>query len=174
MPDISRRTLLNAGALTVGATALAACGSSSDGGSSSSATAPVESGSTSDTPAPSDSPSPSDSASPSDSGEPSSSGAGAVAGLVALADVPVGGAVSATGADGDPLLVSQPTKGKVMAFSAICTHQGCTVAPGDGTLNCPCHGSVYDMATGAVISGPAPDPLSEVAVTVQDGEVVEA
>jgi cytochrome b6-f complex iron-sulfur subunit len=99
-------------------------------------------------------------------------GGGGSTGLVKLADVPVGGSVSAT-ADGKPALVSQPTAGNVVAFSAICTHQGCTVDPAGNQFQCPCHGSVYDAFTGKVISGPAPAPLPSIAVKVQAGEVVQ-
>lgn len=104
----------------------------------------------------------------------SGDGGTAAAGLVALADVPVGGAVSATTANGDKVLVTQPEEGSVVCFSAICTHQGCAVVPGDGDLSCPCHGSTFDLATGANLEGPAPTPLPEVAVEVRDGQVVEA
>jgi len=99
------------------------------------------------------------------------SGAGEV--VVALADVPVGGAVSAEVA-GVAVLVTQPSEGEVHAFSAVCTHQGCTVTPGDGVLECPCHRSVFSLTDAAVQSGPAPEPLGEVAVEVVDGDVVVA
>ena len=49
----------------------------------------------------------------------------------------------------------------VIAHSAICTHQGCTVGESGKQLACPCHGSVYNAQTGAVINGPAPLPLPE-------------
>ncbi len=88
-------------------------------------------------------------------------------------DVPLGGAVGVT-VDGAPVLVTQPEEGVFAAFSAVCTHQGCTVAPGDGELVCPCHASRYDLATGAVLAGPAPSPLPEVAVSVMSGQVVSA
>ena len=94
--------------------------------------------------------------------------------LAQLADIPVGGAVSATGPDGKPVIVAQPTAGKVVAFSAICTHQGCTVAPQGSVIRCPCHGSTYDLATGDNTGGPAPSPLAAIPVTVRDGAVVEA
>lgn len=57
-----------------------------------------------------------------------------------------------------------------MAFSAVCTHQGCTVAADGAGLRCPCHGSTYDL-TGANTAGPAPSPLPKVEVTVTDGQV---
>ena len=68
--------------------------------------------------------------------------------------------------------MAQPTAGSVVAFSAICTHLGCTVAPQGKQLDCPCHGSVYDAFTGKVINGPAPRPLPSIPVTVQGGQVV--
>lgn len=56
----------------------------------------------------------------------------------------------------------------VVAHSAVCTHQRCTV--GASGL-CPCHQSRFDVATGAVINGPALRPLPERAVTVSGGQV---
>ena len=73
---------------------------------------------------------------------------------------------------GKAVVVAQPTAGTAVAFSAICTHKGCTVAPAGAKLNCPCHGSVYDALTGKVLSGPAPRALTSVPVTVKDGAVV--
>lgn len=91
--------------------------------------------------------------------------------LVALADVPVGGAVAVTMPEGDDILVAQPEEGQVVAFSSVCTHRGCAVRPGDGELKCPCHGSVFDLATGDNVQGPAPRPLDPVPVRVVDGQV---
>jgi 3-phenylpropionate/trans-cinnamate dioxygenase ferredoxin subunit len=54
--------------------------------------------------------------------------------------------------------------GGVLAFSDICTHRGCNLASGgeiEGTtISCECHGSVFDMASGAVIEGPATEPIA--------------
>ena len=47
----------------------------------------------------------------------------------------------------------------VIGHSAICTHQGCTVGESGKQLACPCHGSVFNAQTGAVVHGPAPLPL---------------
>lgn len=96
---------------------------------------------------------------------------GAGESVVALADVPVGGAVSAE-ISGVPVLVTRPAQDEVHVFSAVCTHQGCTVTPGDGVLECPCHRSVFSLTDAAVRSGPAPEPLAEIAVEVVDGDVV--
>ena len=107
-----------------------------------------------------------------------SSGAGRARGgagdtLAKLSAVPVGGAVSAKDSNGNPVIVSQPSAGEVVAFSAICTHMGCTVAPVDKILKCPCHGSTYDLTTGRNTGGPAPRPLSKIPVKVRGGDVVE-
>jgi len=91
--------------------------------------------------------------------------------LAKVADIPVGNAVSAT-LDGKPILISQQAAGTIVAFTAICTHQGCTVAPAGKEFHCPCHGSVYNAATGAVITGPAPLPLAAIPVKVEAGNVV--
>ncbi|MGZ4650530.1 MAG: QcrA and Rieske domain-containing protein [Kineosporiaceae bacterium] len=47
--------------------------------------------------------------------------------------------------------MAQPTAGRVVAFSAVCTHQGCRVNPAGPQLDCPCHGSVFDAFTGQVL-----------------------
>jgi cytochrome b6-f complex iron-sulfur subunit len=102
-----------------------------------------------------------------------SGGSGAASGpLVALADVPVGGAVAAKDPSGAPVVVAQPTAGTAVAFSAICTHMGCQVAPAGKQLNCPCHGSQFDATNGAVLRGPATRPLPAVPVRVENGQVV--
>lgn len=48
----------------------------------------------------------------------------------------------------------------LIARSRVCTHIGCVVGAPVGTdLGCPCHGSVFDLETGAVKQGPANKPL---------------
>ena len=101
-----------------------------------------------------------------------SDGEGSSGPLAALSDVPVGGAISAKGSDGKPIIVAQPTAGQVVAFTAICTHMGCTVAPKGKDLDCPCHGSKYNALTGEVINGPAPKSLAKVDVKLDGTNVV--
>jgi Rieske Fe-S protein len=70
------------------------------------------------------------------------------------------------------VVVTLGSDSTVHAFSATCTHQGCTVsAVRDGVITCPCHGSRFDARTGAVVTGPAPRALPPVPVVVRDGAV---
>jgi cytochrome b6-f complex iron-sulfur subunit len=94
--------------------------------------------------------------------------------LATVAQIPVGGAIGVKDAANKPIILSQPTAGQVKAFTAICTHQGCTVAPKGQELDCPCHGSRYNAFTGAVLNGPATQPLAAVPVTVSGGNVLPA
>ncbi|MEU8402989.1 Rieske (2Fe-2S) protein [Nonomuraea sp. NPDC048892] len=69
------------------------------------------------------------------------------------------------------VVVVQPSAGKFRAFSAVCTHQGCTVSDvSSGMINCPCHGSMFWL-DGKVMGGPATKPLPEVPIRV-DGDTI--
>jgi rieske iron-sulfur protein len=68
-----------------------------------------------------------------------------------------------------------------VAYSAICTHLGCTVSwvknqkePSASFTECFCHNSIFDPARGAkVMGGPAPIPLAQIGVKVaEDGMLV--
>ncbi|MGQ0717487.1 MAG: Rieske 2Fe-2S domain-containing protein [Pseudonocardiales bacterium] len=90
--------------------------------------------------------------------------------LANTADIPVGG--GAVFADQE-VVVTQPTPGAFMAFSAVCTHQGCTVNKvASGTIDCPCHGSKYAIADGSVVNGPASRSLAPRQITVS-GDTIQ-
>ncbi|KND39905.1 Rieske (2Fe-2S) protein [Streptomyces acidiscabies] len=85
--------------------------------------------------------------------------------LAKTSDIPVGGGKIFKD---QKVVVTQPVKGEFKAFSAVCTHQGCTVATvADGTIDCPCHKSMYSITDGAVKGGPAPRPLPAKEITVK-------
>jgi 3-phenylpropionate/trans-cinnamate dioxygenase ferredoxin component len=55
-----------------------------------------------------------------------------------------------------------------------CTDQPCPLSGGlltGTTLMCQCHGSRFDIATGAVLNGPSTRPLQRYAVQAVDGTV---
>jgi Rieske Fe-S protein len=149
LPSLSRRTVLSLGGVTIvgaGAVVLTACSPAGAQGAAGAA------------------------AQPDGGNAPAKLASGTK--VLSLTDIPVGGTASAT-VDGQQLLLSQPTAGEVLCFSAICTHQGCTVAAAAKDFECPCHGSVFSE-TGAVLNGPAMVPLNKVPVKVSNGNVVTA
>ncbi len=95
------------------------------------------------------------------------SGAGTILGPPG--EVPVGGGkVYAQ----QRVVVTQPVRGTFHAFSAACTHQGCTVRDVvEGTINCPCHGSKFAVTDGSVVRGPAQQPLAQMGVAVEAGSL---
>lgn len=144
----SRRTVVvSAGAAGLAA-ALAACGGSDKKYQETSS-------------APPSSPSPSASASaPADAKGPV---------LARTSDIPEGGGKVFKD---KRVVVTQPAKGEFKAFSAVCTHEGCTVsAVTGGTINCPCHGSKFAVADGSVKHGPAQSPLPAKKITVSGDSI---
>ncbi|MEU0844551.1 Rieske (2Fe-2S) protein [Streptomyces sp. NPDC005962] len=66
------------------------------------------------------------------------------------------------------VVVTQPSSGQFKAFSSICTHQGCSVGDvSDGTINCPCHQSKFDISDGSPKGGPATKALPGAKITVE-------
>jgi Rieske Fe-S protein len=141
--DTGRRTVLAAGA--AGAAALVA-GCGNGGGGDGPATPPPTA-------------TEEDGATPSPDGEE----------LARTGDIPVGGGKVFTDRK---IVVTQPEAGDFKAFSAVCTHQGCTVANvSDGTINCLCHGSKFRIADASVESGPATKPLPAEPITVSGDSI---
>jgi Rieske Fe-S protein len=89
--------------------------------------------------------------------------------LADTSDIPTGGGKIF---ESQKLVITQPTEGQFKAFSATCTHAGCTVASiSNGVINCPCHGSQFKIEDGSVAQGPAGDPLEEKQIKVSDGKI---
>lgn len=147
--------------LTTGAGALAlgcvGCGSSGNGGGSSAPASPSGKAA---------SPAPSGTKAASPSGKQASP---AGRELARTADIPEGGGRIFPS---EKVVVTQPKKGEFKAFSAICTHEGCTVSKvTNGTIDCPCHGSRFHIADGSVAQGPAARPLPPRSIKVEGNSV---
>lgn len=101
-------------------------------------------------------------------------------------DVQVGGALQAFPegkSDDENNLIELVRIGEdasgLVAYSAICTHLGCTVLPSlteNGLIACPCHASLFDPAEGAKpVGGPAARALPSLPITIDsDGRVTAA
>jgi nitrite reductase/ring-hydroxylating ferredoxin subunit len=66
-------------------------------------------------------------------------------------------------------------EGQFFAIDNTCTHEACPLSEGDldgFELTCACHGSQFDVRTGAVVSPPALVPTSLHAVRVEGGVLV--
>ncbi len=87
-------------------------------------------------------------------------------------DIPVGGG---TIFSDQKIVVTRPTSNDFKAFTAICTHLGCTVGTvANGLIMCPCHGSEYSITDGSVKRGPALSPLAAKQLTVSGSEITVA
>ena len=65
--------------------------------------------------------------------------------------------------------------GNLHAFDDTCTHTGCSLAMGklDGTtVTCACHGSQFDVTSGAVLRGPARRPVRSRLVQVEGEDLL--
>jgi Rieske Fe-S protein len=92
--------------------------------------------------------------------------------LATTSEVPVGGGLIL----GDQqIVITQPTEGDFVAFSAVCTHAANTVTSvEDGVIECAAHGSSFSAATGEVEGGPASSALAQVQIDVQGDKILAA
>jgi thiosulfate dehydrogenase [quinone] large subunit len=96
--------------------------------------------------------------------------------IIELAKINVGETHQFALSNGMPAILFR-TKTGVFAYSATCTHQGCTVTykNSNKSLYCPCHGAEFDpFKSGGVITGPARDALPSVKVKITGDWVVLA
>lgn len=157
MTDTTRRAVvLGAGGAGL-AVALSACAGYSTGGGTTAAEPAAE-------------PTATETKGAGDGGEAKGSGdAPAAAAIAQAGDIPKGGGKIL---ESEKIVITQPADGEFKAFSAVCTHQGCTVASvSNGTINCPCHGSKFNL-DGTVANGPATKPLEARTVTVQGDSII--
>ena len=78
-------------------------------------------------------------------------------------------------ADREMRIVLGRTERGYVAFDDRCTHKGGPLSDGAlvcDTVQCPWHGSQFDVMTGRVVAGPAEDPIASYAVEERDGRVL--
>jgi len=88
-----------------------------------------------------------------------------------LDELPVGTAKTMRFGRYPALIINTPEGFK--AYSAVCTHFACVVkwdASAD-QIYCPCHDGYFDPLDGSVISGPPPEPLETLQITLAGNEV---
>jgi Rieske Fe-S protein len=96
--------------------------------------------------------------------------------IIELAKINIGETHQFALSNGMPAILFR-TKTGVFAYSATCTHEGCTVAyqSSNKSLYCPCHGAEFDpFKNGGVITGPTRDALPTVKVEISGDWVVLA
>ena len=94
--------------------------------------------------------------------------------VAALADVPVGGAITFEYPDEtDRCILIRPEGDLVVAYSQQCTHLSCAVVPQPehNRLFCPCHEGAFDLRSGRPVAGPPNRPLTRVVLDVRDGDI---
>jgi uncharacterized membrane protein/nitrite reductase/ring-hydroxylating ferredoxin subunit len=75
---------------------------------------------------------------------------------------------------GDKRIVVARTEDGYAAFDDHCTHRGGSLAGGSmicGTVQCPWHGSQFDVRTGTAKAGPAKDNIQTYTIQERDGAV---
>ena len=70
---------------------------------------------------------------------------------------------------GDARILISLIDGKFYGIADRCTHRGCALSKGrmEGeVVTCPCHGSRFNLKTGALVKGPAevPEPAYPVSI----------
>jgi nitrite reductase/ring-hydroxylating ferredoxin subunit/uncharacterized membrane protein YphA (DoxX/SURF4 family) len=87
----------------------------------------------------------------------------------------IGETFNFTSKSGSPAVLFKSKTG-VYAYSAVCTHEGCTVQYNSASKNlqCGCHGAVFDPESdGNALSGPTNKPLPKIKVAVEGAWIVE-
>ena len=95
--------------------------------------------------------------------------------IARTSEVQPGTALEFEDSGGNPAVLVHLKSGNFVAYSALCTHEGCVVSYSNGQLACPCHGAIFDPANNArVVNGPARLPLPKIPIEVRGGNIVDA
>jgi nitrite reductase/ring-hydroxylating ferredoxin subunit len=76
---------------------------------------------------------------------------------------------------GDRMVAIAKVGGNLHAFDDVCTHRQCSLAEGDLeglVIECPCHGSQFDITSGEVVNGPATEPIDVFEAREEDGQLL--
>jgi 3-phenylpropionate/trans-cinnamate dioxygenase ferredoxin subunit len=76
--------------------------------------------------------------------------------------------------EGIPICLARLASGELFAVNDMCSHEDIELSDGelDGDdVECPAHGSRFNVRTGDVSGLPAEDPVATYPVTVEDGEI---
>jgi 3-phenylpropionate/trans-cinnamate dioxygenase ferredoxin component len=95
--------------------------------------------------------------------------------VASIKDVPAGEMIGIDNS-GQKIVVAN-VNGSYYAIGDVCTHRGCKLS--EGTLKgdqvrCPCHGSIFDVKTGAVVKGLAKNPEKSFKVRVDGNSIMVA
>ena len=95
--------------------------------------------------------------------------------IIENSSLSIGETFNFTSKSGSPAVLFKSKTG-VYAYSAVCTHEGCTVQYNSASKNlqCGCHGAVFDPESdGNALSGPTNKPLPKIKVAVEGAWIVE-
>jgi 3-phenylpropionate/trans-cinnamate dioxygenase ferredoxin subunit len=93
--------------------------------------------------------------------------------VASTADLPVG-AMTRVEVGGVPVCLVHAEDGNFYAIDDTCSHEEYSLSEGelwDMTVECPRHGSRFDVRTGAVTGLPAVFPVKAYPVTVENGDI---
>lgn len=83
------------------------------------------------------------------------------------------GDLKTIGVSGRQVTIAQ-VDGQYYAFDDLCTHAECSLGDGfleEKVVECPCHGSKFDVTSGAVLNLPAVVPLKTYPVKIENGSI---
>jgi nitrite reductase/ring-hydroxylating ferredoxin subunit len=83
--------------------------------------------------------------------------------------------LKAVSVEGVPICLARTADGMIRAISNVCSHEQASLSEGSiiGTsVECPAHGSLFDLVTGRVSGAPAETAIPTYSVTIEDGQIV--
>lgn len=94
--------------------------------------------------------------------------------VAALADLDGDTPLRRVEIDGVPVCLARLANGEVFAISDLCSHEDVELSDGDldgEDVECPAHGSRFNVRTGEVSGLPAEEPVPTYPVTVENGQI---